>query len=357
MLKKLQKFVRQSQVAALALAVLVGMWAHNAHAVEALDDRLEIHGYGHEGYLLTNGNKFLGADSKGTFDYNAMALLFSVKATDDLTIWTQIFGSLNDFRLDWAFVDYKFNNNLSVRGGQIKTPIGIYNEIRDIKYLQLSTIEPLIYQEDLKLAHEAFRGASVVYNQDLPAGRLSLDAYGGQQVDFEEDADLSFRNLVGGRLTYYTPVNGLRVMASGYTSRADMTEDGVTDSGHNNLWMGSVDYHDYGVDLKAEYGRTKLHHINRSGYYVQGGYTFFDKLTPFVRYDYLTTDRSMDDDPSFYQKELTFGVGYKFNSYVAAKLEDHIIRGYAMPVVTGEVAPGAGTKDWNLFAASLNFIF
>lgn len=358
MLEKRTKFFLYWHKMAMAVVGLALICVQNANAMEFLGDKVEIHGYGHQGFLITDGNHYLHADDRGTFDYNALALLVSVKATDDLNIWAQVFGSLNDFRLDWAFIDYAFNNNLKIHAGQIKTPIGIYNEIRDIKYLQLSTLEPLIYQEDLKMSHEAFRGASVLYNQDLPAGSsLALDIYGGQQVDFEEDSEFKFHNLVGGRATYTTPVNGLKLMVSGYTSNADMTEDGITDRGHNNLWMGSLDYRGYGIDLKAEYAESKLHHIQRRGYYVQGGYTFFDKLTPFVRYDYLTSDTSQKSDPSFYQKDFCFGIGYKFNSYVAVKVEDHVVSGYALPVVTGDMVPGTGEKDWNLFATSVNFIF
>jgi hypothetical protein len=354
--KSKQGFINWQKVT-LALAALALIWTQKAHALEFADDKLEIHGYGHQGFLLANHNKYLGATNDGTFDYNALALLFSVKATDDLTIWAQLFGTLNDFRVDWAFVDYRVNDNLQIRAGQIKTPIGIYNEIRDIKYLQLSTLEPLIYQEDLNLAHEAFRGGSALYNHDVAGGNVAVDVYGGQFANFEDNSDLSFSQTIGGRVTYKTPVEGLSFMGSGYTSKVKMTEGTEVSNGRNNLLMGSVNYEAHGIDLKAEYADAKHHDVKRRGYYVQGGYTFFDKLTPFVRYDSLITDKDQKHDPSFYQKDFCFGVGYKFNSFVAAKIEDHLIHGYALPVVTGEVAEGEGIRNWNLFAASINFMF
>lgn len=343
----------------LALAILAALLicTPKAHALDFLDEKAEVHGYGHQGFLLTDGNRYQNSDSQGSFEYNSLALLFSVKATEDLTIWIQLFGNLNDFRMDWAFVDYKFNNNFQLHAGQIKTPIGIYNEIRDIKYLQLSTLEPLIYQEDLKFTHEAFRGASLLANEDLAGGNLALEIYGGQQVNFEKESALEFNHLVGGKITYKTPLEGLSLMGSGYTSRAEDTENGVATTGRNNLWMGSVDYRAHDVDLKAEFAASKLFDRKGYGYYVQGGYTLFDKVTPFVRYDYLTSDKEQKSDPAFYQKDFTFGVGYKFNSFLAAKIEDHIVRGYALPVVTGEIGAGRGDTNWNLFAASLNFIF
>jgi hypothetical protein len=341
----------------LALALFS---AGKADALEMLDNKLEIHGYGHQGFLLTDGNHYLKADSKGTWEFNALALLFTVKATEDTTIWAQLFSSLHDFRLDWAFVNYQASNDLQLRAGQIKTPIGIYNEIRDVKYLQLSTLEPLIYQEELKLTHEAFRGASLVYDYYVGNSSITLDLYGGQQANLEEDeekSDQKFNQLIGGRITYKTPINGLSLMGSGYTSKAEEIEAGETSKGRQSLWMGSVDYQNHGIDLKAEYASMKLIDRKTYGYYAQGGYTFFDKLTPFVRYDYLTTDKEQKSDPAFYQKDLVVGVGYKFNSNVALKVEDHFVRGYALPVVTGEIAPGSGASNWNLLAASINFIF
>ena len=49
------------------------------------------------------------------------------------------------------------------------------------------------------------------------------------------------------------------------------------------------------------------------------------------------------------------GVNYKINDYVNARIEDHIISGYAMaqPNVPGDVP----ATSWNMLAAEVNFIF
>ena len=355
---QIRNFIIRRGRAVFAMAALTIMFAQNIQAAEFLENKIELHGYGHQGFLLTDGNKYLHAGDQGTFNNNALALLFSVKATEDVTIWAQLFSNLNDFRLDWAFVDYQLGNDFQLRAGQIKTPIGIYNEIRDIKYLQLSTLEPLIYQEELRMTHEAFRGASMLYNLDVAGGNLELDIYGGQQVNFDENPELEFNQLIGTRVTYKTALDGLSIMGSAYSSKAeekDTTTGATLNDGRNNFWMASVNYQNNDIDLKAEYAEMKMLDEKLSGYYLQGGYTFFDKLTPFIRYDYLTTDKDQKSDPAFYQKDITFGVGYKFNSNVAAKIEDHIVRGFALPFIADNT--GTYEKNWNLFAASINFMF
>ncbi len=349
----------------VVMFALLCMAATPATALELFDSKLQVHGFGHQGYLLTSRNNWQGADSKGSFNFNNFGLLFTVEPQENTTVWAQLFaGDDASIRLDWAFVDYKYSDQLRLRGGQVRDPIGLLSEIRDIKYLQLSTIKPYIYQEETEMIAEAFRGASLIYTPDALDGNLSINLFGGAPVFFEgENADEKLRNLVGGRITYKTPVEGLTLLASASTSKEERTEGLETESGRQNLYMGSLSYHNYNINIASEYAFQKDIDTLRFGYYAQAGYTFFDKLTPFVRYDYLTMDKADRRNPEQYQRGFVFGIDYKFNSNIAFKIEDHIIRGFALPAHVEieedvfEVEEGTGRKNWNLFAASLNFIF
>ena len=316
-----------------------------------MEDKLQIHGYGYQGYLQASDNEYLGVDDKGTWDANALALVFIATVDDKSKIWMQLHGTAEKVRVDWAFVDYQASANLTLRGGQIKLPVGLYNEIRDIEFLHLSTLDPALYQEASEMTDESFRGVSVVYT----VGSLSLDGYVGQTVDVEESAINKYRRLLGGRVTYKTPVDGLRFMASAYDSQAEEIATGAESS--KNTWVLSADYTENNFDLKAEVAAMKFFGEKSKTYYTQAGYTFVDKWTPFVRYDYITTDTAESSDPSHYQKTATVGLGYKINSSVGVRIENQWNRGYALPVASGEVAAGTGKIDWTLFAANINFIF
>ncbi len=121
--------------------------------------------------------------------------------------------------------------------------------------------------------------------------------------------------------------------------------------------MLSTEYAKDNLKVQAEYAKSKAFDITKLSYYLQGGYTFAEKWTPFVRYEYTTTDKSQKDDASFYQKTIGLGLDYKVNSYISLRVEDHINKGYALPVGSGEVAAGDGKEKWNLFAVSVNYIF
>jgi len=111
------------------------------------------------------------------------------------------------------------------------------------------------------------------------------------------------------------------------------------------------------LDLKAEYGRMTVFGKTAATWYAQAAYTFNDKWTPYVRYDYVATDVDNRADPSFYQRSTVLGLGYKITPSVGLRLETHINHGYAMPVASEEVEAGAGKTDWTMTAFSLNFIF
>ncbi len=354
-------------VAAIAIATVFSLGAaSNAQAIEAFDGRIELHGYAHQAFLLSNSNtnNYLKADNHGSFELNALALLFSFKATDDLTVWTQLFaGNESNMRLDWAFADYRVNDWLRVRGGQIKTPLGLLNETRDIKYLHLATLEPYIYHESTGIMFEAFRGASVQLEHDLAGGTVKLDLFGGAPVFFEGDeAEETHYGLVGGRLQYETPIEGLTIGGTVATTREHEIDENTGEkiSGSKTLVGGSLEYKQAGLQLSSEYFQLRGMDHRDYSYYVEAGYTFFDKLTPFVRYDYYTTDKADKANPEKFQEGVAFGVGYRFNSFASIKVEDHIIRGFALPAIAHEEATGLeldGDKHWNLFAVSLNLMF
>ena len=327
-------------------------------AAQAVDmGSIEIHGYGNQNYLQTSDNSYLGADKNGTWDNISLATIIVAKVDDKSKIWTQFHSNGKDVRLDWSFVDYQVNNNLAARVGMIKVPMGIYNDILNAQFLQVTSMLPAMYQGGPSIVPEAYRGASVVYDYDLGGGRLSLDAYTGSVTTPDEPETLKNHRLLGGRVTYKTPVDGLRFMASRYSSHQ---EDMLTvKEAAKNAWILSADYVNNNWDLKAEYANLDngLASTKTNTSYVQAGYSFTEKWAPYVRYDYITTDETQSSDPSFYQKITTIGIGYKLNDSVGLRLENNWNNGYALPVTSGEVDAGAGKTDWNMLAVSVNFIY
>lgn len=321
---------------------------------------LQVHGYGHQGYLSTDKNTYLTAGTDGSLNYTNLSLVFTASVDDKTTIWSQLSSLSTDNNaagVDWVFVEYKVNNDLMWRAGQIKFPMGLYNENKRAKILHLSTLEPQMYQ-DLKgeeVIPETFKGASAVYNHDVADGNVSVELFGGQRVS--PSTERIYHNTYGGTIIYRTPVDGLRLMGSAFTSKKEDNADVPPIKGNQDGWIVGADYVNHDLDLKAEYGDSKDPDLNVVTYYGQAGYTLFNKLTPFVRYDYITTRDEFNSNPSYYQKDTVVGAGYKINDNLAIKAEEHFLQGYAMPVKRGDMTAGTGETDWKLFVASVNFIF
>jgi len=367
--------LRFAAVAAITVALSCGAVggaradesADVARAIDALSDRFNLHGFAHQAFLISNSNAngehFTGADTHGSFDMNSLALLFSFKATNDLSVWVQLFaGNESDMRLDWAYADYRINDSLRIRGGQIKAPLGLLNETRDIKYLHLSVIDPAIYSETAGIMFEAFRGASAILEHDVAGGRVTLDLFGGSPHYYEgEETEEKHYGLIGGRLQYETPVEGLLIGGTIATIKEREEEGGEEKSGSKTIAGGSLEYKHADLQLRSEYMQLLGIEHNKYGYYVEGGYTFADNWTPFVRYDYFTADKHHKSAPENYQEAVAFGVNYRFNKFASLRVEDQIIKGYALPAIEFEEenpgVPFAGDKHWNLFAVSLNLMF
>lgn len=346
---------RPAKRSLLSAGMLLCALCSVVQAVE-LGEKLAIHGYGNQDYFKSDGNDYLES-AKGTWASITLALLFIATLSDRTKVWAQWHGSSESARIDWAFVDYQAGNDLTLRGGQIRLPMGLYNEERDVAFLQMSALRPALYQEPTEFVDESFRGASVVYGHPVGAGSLSWDAYVGQAVHRAEPetAVERFDRLTGGRVTYKTPIDGLRFMVSGYNSQGRDLALGTRSL--KRVRVFSADYAAKNFDIKVESGTRDFFGRRANTYYLQAGYTLAEKWTPFIRYDYITTDKRLRNDPAFYQKTASVGVTYKTGSGVGLRVENHFNRGYALPVAAGNVEPGAGTARWNMLAASVFFVF
>jgi hypothetical protein len=338
------------------LVLLAMLVAASVGAVE-LGSQVEVHGYGSQDYVQTTGNAYLGADNKGTWENNFLGLVGAVTLTDKSKLWAQLETSDTDAtRFTWFFVDYVFSDAVRLHVGRVKFPTGLYNEIIDSKMLQLSSLEPAIYQTAADFVHDAYTGAGLDYEKSLGAvGRIIWQVYTGENYDPNNAPSLRDRRLLGTRVTYATPVDGLQFLLSFNHGEVEVVP--INRLIYEQRLMLSADYTSGGWDFKSEYATHQFRGVNSDGYYVQAGRTFADRWTPFVRYDVVNLDRARQGDDSFTQKILVTGLGYRFIRDAVIRVEAQFNRGYGLPVASGEVAQGAGTRDWTLVVVGMHFYF
>ena len=152
-------------------------------------------------------------------------------------------GNLGEWHpsLDWAFADYRFKPWLGIRGGKVKTALGLYNDTQDLDFLHTFALLPQsIYPTDLRDATIAHLGGDIYGSVSLRhhLGTISYTAYAGHRSDsmhsgypyllsqhqtyFDTYGGLQY----GGDLRWNTPVSGFLVGAS--RMNEDITGKGLT---------------------------------------------------------------------------------------------------------------------------------
>jgi hypothetical protein len=232
-------------------------------------------GFASQGFLITEGNRFLVDKSpEGSFELNETGVSIQANPADRLRVGIQFLArdvgdeGNNIVMLDWAMGDYHWRDFLGIRAGKIKLPLGFYNQGRDIDMLRTSILLPQsVYyerQRDFVLAHE---GVSAYGNIPLHAkGYLDYEVYCGTlnvpdvthgfwgsifkaggvssgkdlvpyfaqlyganpattNVTFlgSFDESVQFPVVYGGALTWSPPVNGLRFGTTWLIGEFDMS--------------------------------------------------------------------------------------------------------------------------------------
>ena len=358
-------------ISATAGFILLGI--HTLVNAAAIDDRVTVHGYGDTGYIRATENNFTQKPSGSNWDYNYLSVNFTAQIDEKTKIIAQIRQGSEILGDMGAYVNYNLTDNLTARAGQMKAPVGIFNEIRDIKFLQLSELTPLMYQDAVGILPDSFKGVEAIYHVDMGLHRMTFDIYGGEPKGsnvFVQQGPMVVlvENIYGARLTYKTPI-GLKLSLS-YFQDDLLTNTTATltnaASGSRKLSTASIDYRNYNFDIKLEYAamsqfKNSPFEVNGKAYYGQLGYTIAEKFTPYVRYDYVlyNSDPLYSDNPLYYQQANVLGITYRLNNNISMRMENQWNHGYAIPANT----QGAGFAtvspklDWNLFAMGVNFIF
>jgi hypothetical protein len=320
-----------------------------ARAIDLADGKLFVDGSGGAAYGITNHNIIQGATLEsvpgGTFRNSDLNLNITARPETRITIAGQIsFADTVDGAqtgLDWAFAQYAFLDALKFRAGKIRMPFGLSAEVDAIGTLRpFYSLAPSIYGST-GVASSAFFGAGITGTFALSGSwELSYDAYGGEmQVAmsepfqrigqtlvpgsrFEPEAS-RVHNLLGGRLSLTTPIEGLLLRVSGY--RGKLAEFG------DNAEVVPLEYQFDAELVSLEYQTEKwlfraevLHSQERErnlGGYVEVAYRLDSHWQVAGRVDVLDTySADIPGDSSLrHHRGLEAGVNYWFSPRLVVK--------------------------------------
>ncbi|MGE5395872.1 MAG: porin, partial [Candidatus Saccharibacteria bacterium] len=222
-----------------------------------------------------------------------------------------------------AYIELKLNDYINFTAGQFKVPFSFEN-------LLSSTQLPLIDRSQVVEALTA-RGKDVIGNQngrdiglqlsglliksnDRPVLDYRFGIFNGAGINI---ADNNEKKDLAARLSLH-PVTGLDISGSYYQGQRFIPE--VKTNNVVTTPSANVDRNRYGADLsydlknlslRGEYIHGTDDQTEREGYYIQGGYYFFQRKFQLVaKYDFYDADLSKSDNASTWE---VVGANFFFN--------------------------------------------
>ena len=330
---------------------------------------LQVHGAVQQGFAVTDTNNFLTMDTaEGSAAMTDAAVNVTSSLTQKLRVGGQLYvsnmGQLGNGRLqlDWAYADYRFATALGVRGGKMKTALGLFNDTQDMEFLYTWALLPQgTYPLDFRVATIAHVGGDVYGTADLGrAGSIAYTAYGGIIQDDPEGGYrygveslgidvLSVHNTRTGGLDarWATPVNGLM---TGYSfSAASLKVDvivqpyGIPLSTTTTPWHRHAVYADYqrsGLRLSSEWRRERRDTTGNpanilppsmmkgDAAFVAASYRPIDMVEVGSYYSYYVADLSVpSSDPTNHIYDKVVSGRLDLNRFWHVKVEGHFMDG------------------------------
>lgn len=332
------------------------------------DKKLKIGSYGQIDF-----NQRFSGDTRynGKLDVHRMVLFLGYQFTKNIQLVSEIeFEHVNELYVEQAFINYRLNDYLSLRGGLMLIPMGIVNEFHEptlyngVERPSLDNIiVPTTWREIGVGATGRISSASVKYQLYI------LNGFYGYDGTAKLSGASGFRNArqkgintnmsspdISFKIDYYG-IKRLNIGLSGYFGKTEsklyngLDKNSISninraDSSTVNIAMAGLDYR-YSVGAFQTRGQfifaslgnaARYNEFNSNqpklgrammGYYIEAGYDLLHgskmALVPFARYENYNThfrvDGNLVANDSFHAEEWFFGIGFKPVDGVVFKID------------------------------------
>lgn len=384
---------------ALAMATTVVLGAPSAHAagIGAEDSPLavDIHAFASQGFIFTLRNDYIDNNTKhGSAQFTEMGVnvtksFFKDRLRIGLQLFAQDLGPAGNFNVkaDWFYVDYRFQDWLGLRAGRLKIPYGIYNEVNDIDSARVPILLPQsVYPLQERNFLFAQNGGELYgFARARHLGALDYRVYGGTifidpalavPAGSPVQLQINVPYVVGGRLFWETPLDGLRVGGTFEALHLDATAYiGTTTTvslpNDTMAWIASAEYAVHDLDLTAEYGRGHTNQgtsnpalqppittTSEAGY-AMVTYRVSPWFHPGAYYSVGFPDVHNRHGKENRQHDVALTLRFDITDNWLVKLEGHYMEGtagLANPLRVGPLPTNAAT-DWAAFFAKVTGYF
>lgn len=315
------------------------------------------------GYAQIDYNQPIYDGKSGTMDVHRMVMLFGYKFSDDIHFITEIeFEHVSEVYIEQAFLNYRLNDYVNLRGGLMLVPMGFVNEYHEptqyngVERPNLDKyIVPTTWREigigasgnidDLSLSYQAyiFNGFNS-YNNDGATLRGSDGLRKGRQ----KGAKSLFQKANYSAKVNYYGFQGLKMGLSGYfgetnsvlfdgLDKSNESDLAVADSSRVGVSMFGFDaqYTNRAFEAKAQVIYSSINNTDKYnamtgrdlgssmfGYYAEAGYDVLSifkedaeqRIVLFGRYEVYDTHHTVADNTTkndaYDRSDITMGVSY-----------------------------------------------
>lgn len=354
-----------------------------------LPDTVQIHGFLSQALIHTSDNNFFGTtDDNISDDFRELGINGSWRIIPDLQIAMQVVwrdaGKTDEqgLRIDYGLADYRLYSSedslLGIKAGRVPTPLGLYNDTRDVASTRPSIFLPQSIYFDINRNSALSADGGYFYGeQNTDWGDFSFHI--GTIVPRTEDPDLKnqFKKLDGdtswvSRLNYEWRGGEVRLAITyaefnGHFNEGQFQFKPLIFSAQYNAerWSLTGEYEFRGLRLNNF--DVLDSDITGEGYYLQGIYKFTSYVEGMVRYDQLIWDKDDKHGDKFsantgapaysrFAKDWTVGLRFKLIPGLLLSTEYHRINGTGT-ISRLENPPGATKQHWDLYAIMLSYDF
>ncbi len=370
------------------------------------DSNVQIGGFFSQGYLYSDNNNLPTQDVGGTWNFREAAFNVSDTFGAHLRVGAQIFeqdfGNIGNDKviLDWAIADYNFASWFGIRAGRVKYPKGLYGEALDLDVVRPFILLPeAVYSPILRDFTASFDGAMIYGSVNAFKGSFDYKVFGGTipinpekgVADFYNDGDglftstgatsLKMDSVQGAQLTWNTPVNGLKFVAS-YSYFTNLDAYGpftayppvvlstnipkfswLTYSAEYTVgeWVFAAEWQRTGGDLllsAAPIGFSGGEFVGWDGWYVAASRRLGDKFQVGAYYgDNQVRTGYSSSNPADYQHDSAISLRYDLNDHVLFKIEAHYFDGTYETFNTVRIPNPSPKNDTTVLAVKTTLSF
>jgi hypothetical protein len=303
-----------------------------------------------------------------------------------MQLFSRKLGQTGDYvpKMDWFYLDYRFEDWVGIRAGRVKIPFGLYNDTADIDAARVPILLPQsLYSLNSRDFLLSQTGGEIYGRIDLGAiGALEYRHYAGTifldtstATTLQRTDTLTVPYLVGERLMWETPLEGLRMGGSVQALRLDaritLKDKPVTIEIPAVLAVASVEYVAHDLLLAAEYSRWRVGVNSSDASVLPPGQTVSERaygmtsyrlskwVQPGAYYSMYFPDVRNRTGRAQMQHDVAATLRFDINEHWLLKLEGHYMNGTAdvSPVLNDNVKRDALPRSWGLFLAKTTVYF